>query len=113
MTLDSLVKELLMRGAADWVSAAEVAWTCKSTGEAQSLDSIRRLAVRAIRMVLDLGLMEVGDLDPIGRTFRKWELATPEAVERIDREWTRLGRSPQPGDLFWLSNTAKGDARNS
>jgi len=109
MRLESCVRDLLKRGVGDWIQAAEVASVAKSIGGASTDTEIRALAVALVRKVLEDGLMAIGDLRRDG--FQSWNVPVREAVSRVDRDWTALGRSPNIGDLFWLSNTEEGDRR--
>ncbi|MEP6468150.1 MAG: hypothetical protein ABJC24_00105 [Chloroflexota bacterium] len=104
-----LIDELLMRGAGDWVSAAEVAWVARSIGGASTDDAVRDIALNLIREVLQTGLMEAGDIT--GGGFTAWELSPLESLGRIEREWQVLKRSPHIGEVGWLANTAKGSRR--
>ncbi len=101
-----MVEDLVMRGADDWVDAAEVAWVAKSIGQAVDDASIRELSIEVIRHVLDEGLMTIGDVSFDG--FSMWELPTDEAIEKVERVWRGLGRAPNLGDVCWLENTETG-----
>lgn len=61
MATNTMIDELLRRGADDWVSVAEVAWVAKSIGRAASDQEILDVAIAAITHVMN-GLMEVGDV---------------------------------------------------
>jgi hypothetical protein len=52
-------------------------------------------------------MIEVGDVGPAG--FVPWTLPIDQIGQRIQSEWSALGRNPVPGDIGWLSNTAEGD----
>lgn len=102
-----LIDELISRGADDWITAAEVAWVAKSVGGAATDDDARDLAVAVIHAVLEAGLMEAGDVTDGG--FFPWDLSAAKSVERIEREWRTLGRSPELGEVCWLANTTVGN----
>jgi len=104
--LQPMIEELVMRGADDWVMAAEVAWIAESIGEARCADPIRELSIALIRRVLENELMEIGEVGDGG--FFEWGLPIDEAVERADRAWRDLDRVPNLGDVCWLENTEKG-----
>ena len=109
MATDSLVDELVVAGADDWVTAAEVAWIAKSMGSATTLHEIKALSVELMHAVLAAGLMEAGDVTDGG--FLAWEVPPEEAVARIERSWEQLGRLPNIGDVCWLANTDAGNRR--
>lgn len=104
-----MIDELLLRGADDWVPAAEVAWVAKSTGGAASDEEVLDTSIAAIRHVVMNGLMEVGDVTDGG--FFAWDMDPRGAVEKVARDWRALGRSPDLGEVCWLANTPAGDAR--
>ncbi|MGH7425387.1 MAG: hypothetical protein ACREJP_04405 [Candidatus Methylomirabilales bacterium] len=104
-----MIDELLLRGADDWVMAADVAWIAKSAGGAATDEEILDLAVGMITAVVTQGLMHVGDVTDGG--FFEWDLSPEEAIEMVEREWRALGRPPDLGDVCWLANTAAGDIR--
>ncbi len=70
---------------------------------------IRKLSGETIRTVLREGLMTAGDVTHAG--FCPWNISGEQAIERIERDWTALGRGPNLGEICWLSNTPAGDAR--
>jgi hypothetical protein len=107
--LDACVRDVLIRGLEDWVDAAEVAWVARSVGGATADGLVCDLSIGIISEVLQKGLMVAGDVTDNG--FKKWNMTSTEALDRITREWKALGRSPHLGEICWLSNTSKGDGR--
>ncbi|HUP69039.1 MAG TPA: hypothetical protein VM142_04400 [Acidimicrobiales bacterium] len=71
MATSEMIDELLIRGADDWVMAAEVAWIAKSVGGADTDREVLSLSVRTIRAVVAEGLMQVGDVTDSG--FFEWD----------------------------------------
>ena len=67
------------------------------------------MALQVIAEVLRSDLMKAGDVTKDG--FKEWSMTSTAALERIAREWNALGRSPNLGEICWLSNTSKGDRR--
>ncbi len=109
MATSRMIDGLLLRGADDWVMATDVAWITKSAGGATTDEQILETAVRIIGIVVDQGLMKIGDVT--GGGFFEWDLSPDEAVEKVEREWRALGRLPDLGDVCWLANTDAGDDR--
>ena len=109
MTDNRLLDELLLRGLDDWVMAAEVASLARSVGGAATDTEVRDMAVEAISAVVEDGLMQVGDVSDGG--FFEWDMKPEDAVQRVASEWRALQRSPDIGEVCWLSNTPAGDAR--
>lgn len=109
MATDTLIDELLIRGADDWVTAAEVAWVAKSSGGAETNDGIRTLSLKLIQDVLVAGLMEAGDVTDQG--FFGWGESPIEATARIQHSWEQLHGVPNLGEVCWLANTEAGNQR--
>lgn len=109
MATDALINDLLIRGADDWVTAAEVAWVAKSVGGARTNDDIKTLSLELIHEVLSAGLMEAGDVTE-GGSF-PWEASPDEAAARIDHSWEQLDHDPNLGEVCWLANTYAGNKR--
>lgn len=104
-----MIDELLTRGAEDWVMAADVAWLAKSIGGADTDQEVLSLSVNTIRAVVTEGLMQLGDVTDGG--FFEWDLEQEAAIEKVERDWSALGRLPDLGDVCWLANTPAGDTR--
>lgn len=98
-----MIDSLLARLADDWVSAAEVTWVAKSVGGASTNDETCNASLSLIRHLLDRGMTEVGDITDGG--FFAWDLTSAESVERIQREWGRIGRPPRIGEIGWFAIT--------
>ena len=119
MTVEECVKEIVVRGLRDWIQAAEGWSVVKRMGGITADDEIRNLTLAIVRTVLEEELMTIGGLvkgPPGGLTghfaeFSEWQVPIEEALARVARAWDSLGRLPGIGDLFWLSNTEKGNQR--
>ena len=117
MNLQDAVNDLLIRGLDDDIQAAEVASTVMRLSGAVAQDEVRDLSIELIRVVVQQGLMEIGDIigsgfHPTYRyasvKFRRWDLSFEESLERVKREWKALERNPSLGEICWLVNTKKG-----
>jgi hypothetical protein len=47
--------------------------------------------------------MQVGYPAPDGRHFVPWELRADQALSRIEKEWSTLGREPDIGEVAWFT----------
>ena len=63
----------------------------------------RELALSLARRLLENGML-VGQPTPDGRRFVSWDLPSNAALERIEREWTALGREPNIGEVAWFTS---------
>jgi hypothetical protein len=105
---DECLMQILRRGLDDWIQAAEVASVVRSCGVQSTHEGIERAALEMISELLRRNLMKAGDVTAKG--FSEWDMPSDDAVEHIVRAWTKLGRSPDLGEVCWLCNTPQGDA---
>jgi hypothetical protein len=108
-TIDACATEVLKRGLDDWVQAAEVASVVQSVVKRPTNADVRRVALEVIDELVRGDFMRAGDVTSDG--FTEWSMTAAEAIRRIVSEWLALNRSPELGELCWLSNTRKGDQR--
>jgi hypothetical protein len=62
------------------------------------------VSLGALREVLDAGVMRIGTVTDGG--FLRWDGTIDEWIRRVERDWKRLGRLPEMGELFWLEGTS-------
>ena len=113
MNLNACINDLVMRGCDDWVDACEVASVAIEVGGAKTQSEIREMSLGLVRIVVQQGLMELGDVDVAGErerkdAFRKWDLPIQEGLNRVEHEWNALGRNPTLWEICWLQITDKG-----
>ena len=106
MTSQQRINDLLMRGCDDFVYLAEVTSVVKFVGH-ESPTELQTPTIELVRLVIERGLMEIGDLRKDG--FHKWEMPIEESLRRVELEWNALGRPPSLGEICWLRNTEKGN----
>lgn len=58
---------------------------------------VRRSVLSLVREALRRRLLIAGSVEDEG--FDAWHLAPDDAVARIEREWSALGRDPHPGEI--------------
>ncbi len=108
MTTYTPEEEILARGEDDWVQFFEVYELAKKWAEIHSANA-RTETVRLLRSLLSQRLVQIGDVTEEG--FVLWELNDDEVIARVIDRWDNLKERPSLGDVCWLSNTARGDAR--
>jgi hypothetical protein len=64
----------------------------------------RAVTLRLVRRLLDERGMQVGHPAPDGRHFVAWGLSPEQAVQRIEQEWSALGREPNIGEVAWFTS---------
>jgi hypothetical protein len=112
MTPDKVQRWILIEGLADYVGLWTVAfWVRDELGLAkENQDAVRAESLRLLEPLLLGGYIAVGDSPYRSVTrFDVWDLDPKDAIERIEREWRRLGKEPGMNDICWFTNLAPGD----
>jgi len=64
---------------------------------------IKAKTLALVRDLLNTRVVEAGDLADGGRNINPWRIPVDEVIERIDREWSSHGRTPNLDfELVWL-----------
>ena len=71
------------------------------------VDHIERIVLDGLRSLFDEDLIVFGDLVS-GGVFEPWPEQS-NALARVTREWRSLGHDPNPGEVFWIELTGKGE----
>jgi hypothetical protein len=98
-------REVLLEGLEDWHG---LWWICGYFEHLPGPMERRRRTLEFVRELLDSGLFEAGFPTRDG-CFEAWVLTPPEAVVKIDAEWTALGTDPSLGDVVWFNLTEAGE----
>lgn len=106
---DRFQKDVLTEGLEDYVGLWQVARRVRESLRLSEANEVRQAVVDRLRPLFEGGHVEAGELASNGG-FSAWKRQGQDAVERIDREWRRLGHDPNISDICWLNNTALGDA---
>jgi hypothetical protein len=64
----------------------------------------RAMTLRLVHSLLHDRGMQVGHPAPDGRHFVAWDLSPDQAMSRIEKEWTALGRDPTIGEVAWFTS---------
>ncbi len=64
----------------------------------------RAMTLQLVRSLLHERGMQVGHPAPDGRHFVSWGLPPEQAVSRIEKEWSALGREPNIGEVAWFTS---------
>ena len=76
------------------------------------LQEIKSMTLEAIREILETGFMEIGMFEYVDDKkleYQVWNLDIDIIINRIETEWTELGREPIIGDIAWLVTTEQGN----
>ena len=98
--LDSLAEECHEDHVGLWRIVSAVRFDLGSSNPTE----IRAMTLRLVRSLLHERGMQVGHPAPDGRHFVAWDLPADQAVSRIEREWSALGREPNIGEVAWFTS---------
>ena len=104
--LSTIVEEILVHGADDWVHMPEVHAIVRETVPEADAATLREQAIAAICHVVRLGLMEVGTVTTAGFVGSTETLASFES--RLRAEWSASPPPFVPGEICWLRLTERG-----
>lgn len=98
--LESLVEECQEDHVGLWriVNAVRLDLGSSNPGET------RTMTLRLIRSLLYERGMQVGHPASDGRHFVAWDLPADQALSRIEKEWSALGRDPNIGEVAWFTS---------
>ncbi|MFF4501609.1 hypothetical protein [Streptomyces sp. NPDC001401] len=88
----------------DWLGFSVITGTVgKLLGKGHSMEERKRLTLRIVGDLLDLGA-KAGDLTADEeKPFIAWETDKAATLSRIKSEMESLGRSPESGDICWIT----------
>jgi hypothetical protein len=95
-----LIDEILSECEEDFVGLWTLVRLVRDCGERDT----KQYVLSLIRFLLDTDAVKAGWPDSQGQTFVDWQLSPAATVERIDREWSQLGRDPTIGEIVWFAS---------
>ena len=103
----------IWEGTWDYVGFWQIAKTARRFSE-NTGGCEQEIAMEMIRVLLQDGHMEAGEMDPDADLLDPdnliaWESSVDESLARIEREWEQLEHDPVPSDVCWFATTDKGD----
>lgn len=90
----------------DVVGLWAVLWEVKNQCPLLSVEGAEAATLDVVREALSRGELLVGGFDDKNAdtiSFVPWWLSLSDALQRIEREWTALGREPTLGEIAWLA----------
>lgn len=69
-------------------------------------EQVLRLVLDTILQMLAEGDIVVGYPSGGGRLFAPWTSEPAESIREIEREWLKLARDPDIGEIVWLAGVA-------
>ena len=104
MTHDDVLESLAEECRADHVGLWEIVDAVRLDLGSTNAPEIRALTLGLVRSLLLERGMQVGHPAPDGRHFIPWDLPPDQAVSRIEKEWSALGREPNIGEVAWFTS---------
>jgi len=107
MTPDDVLESLADECHTDHVGLWEIVDAVRLDLGSTNAVETRALTLRLVRSLLFERGMQVGHPAPDGRHFVSWDLPPDQAVSRIERDWSALGREPNIGEVAWFTSAAQ------
>jgi hypothetical protein len=107
MTSDEILENLVEECHADHVGLWEIVTAVQLDLGSKDPGETKALTLQLVGRLLGERGMQVGHPAPDGRHFIAWDLPAEEAVNRIEQEWSALGREPNIGEVAWLTSAPK------
>ncbi|HEV3263318.1 MAG TPA: hypothetical protein VG013_41165 [Gemmataceae bacterium] len=104
MTPDDVLESLAEECRVDHVGLWEIVDAVRFDLGSTSAPETRALTLRLVRSLLFERGMQVGHPAPDGRHFVSWDLPPDQALSRIEKEWSALGREPNIGEVAWFTS---------
>lgn len=104
MTPDDVLESLAEECDVDHVGLWEIVDAVRCDLGSTNAPETRALTLRLVRSLLSEPGMQVGHPAPDGRHFVSWDLSPDDAVSRIEKEWSALGREPTIGEVAWFTS---------
>lgn len=71
---------------------------------------VKKKTLILVRDLLNTKILQAGQLADGGVTIDPWRISVEEVIERIDREWSALGKAPDmEHDIAWLGQCREMD----
>jgi hypothetical protein len=91
----------------DYVGLWVVPWLIERLAPCTEQSQIKSVSLGLVEDLLKERLMRAGLPVKTGRGFIEWDMPIPEILDRIDAEWTRLGRTPNIGEIVWFDKVTE------
>src|SRR5712671_5407400 len=104
MTPEDVLESLVEECHEDHVGLWEIVNAVRFDLGSQDPIETRTITLRLIRSLLHERGMQVGHPVSDGRHFVSWDLPPERAVNRIENEWSALGREPNIGEVAWFTS---------
>jgi hypothetical protein len=103
--IDKIKRVIVEEAQTDTVGLWSVLWQVKHDVPSLAPDEARQAALTVVREALAVESVVAGefvDQDEDTAAFMSWQVSVDEAMARIEREWTALGREPTLGEVVWF-----------
>jgi len=104
MTCDDVLEGLVEECQEDHVGLWRIVNAVRLDVGAKNPIETQAMTLRLVRSLLQERGMQVGQPAADGRHFVAWDLPAEQAVRRIEKEWSALGREPNIGEVAWFTS---------
>jgi hypothetical protein len=104
MTLDDILESLVEECHEDHVGLWRIVNAVRLDLGSRNPIETRTMTLRLIRSLLEERGIQVGHPAPDGQHFITWDLPPDQALSRIEKEWSALGREPNIGEIAWFTS---------
>lgn len=111
MNLDEVLETLAEECQADHVGLWEIVDAVRCDLGSTDASQTRALTFCLVRSLLCERGMQVGHPAADGRGFVSWHLPPDQALSRIDKAWSALGREPNIGEVAWFTSESANPIR--
>jgi hypothetical protein len=102
-TLHRIADAIFEEAKTDAVGLWAIHWEVRNVLPHLGDQAARDATFRIVDIILSSGAVP-GEFsgDVSSHQFKPWHVSVPEAIHRIQTEWTNLGRAPDIGEIVWF-----------
>lgn len=104
----NIKNRILVEAVDDYIGLWSIIREIRDCNKNLDLLSIRNQTISFLNEMLDNQLMQAGNFNAESE-FKTWNFSSTEIINKIEKEWDKLGYEPNIGDIVWFEITEKGE----
>jgi hypothetical protein len=100
--LQSVLRDVYAECLEDYVGLWSIVRQVKAAYPRSTSAEVMSLTMQLLEKLISEKGVAAGDFAE-DRTFRAWELPTPEMLEKVQLAWESVGRDPDIGEIAWFT----------
>jgi hypothetical protein len=100
--LQCVINDISEESREDYVGFWVIVWHVHREFAKADDQKVKDLALNILRILLSEYEIFIGQFERDEDKFRPWDCTPDEAVDRVDKEWGKLGREPNISEIAWL-----------